>query len=658
MTLFGGAVAPARLRPGVYSIRSLARSALALGLSILVFFPLFPAMPSGELDANWRMALNEAWARGLDFAHSMIFAYGPYAFLSTEQYQPATYPVLVVCSLFLGAVLFLLLRHIELRSEGRLHTFSILLCLVASEYTSSPDVRFLCLAFLLLVAAAGSTQGDARNESRSPLFSAPVVLNAGSFALGVICLVKATYVVETGTMGILGLIALYATGRRVLAPAVLVSFALGLTFFWLLAGQPLAELPRYFLAQAQVAGGYSEAMGGGARRLPLLLYLFAIIPLVIAVRRDLRPRTVGKYAVAIGMAVTLFICFKEGFIREDDWHVMIAVEALLIVPWCWPSDRADVWRRAQAATAGVLVLVFLLIFPQALDLRAKAADFEQLLHCSDGGPLVCPMQSGWLQKTYELSLARIRAHASLPRVLGTVDIYTVRQSLAIANGYLWDPRPVPQSYCAFTSALARMNAEHLLGATRPDAILFALEPIDQHLPALEDGPSWPILLSRYSVDWLGVTDGVPIAYLKHKSTPVRLAVARTLLLRATARLGQKVELPRSEDALFATMNIHPGVLGRLAELTFRVPNLYINFLFPGGQVERYRLVPGMARAGFVISPVVTTATQFAELQDLKVSEALSARRPTAFWLSGAGGSSLVWKNAATVEINALREVHN
>src|SRR5215469_11780190 len=147
MSLFEGAVASARLRPGVVSIRSMARSALALGLSILVFLPLLPWMPTPLLDSSWRMAFNEAWARGIHFAQGMVFTYGPYAFVSSQQYQPDTYPVLVACSVLLGTVLFLLLRYIELGSKGALYVPFVLLCLIASGYTSSPDVRFICFVF-------------------------------------------------------------------------------------------------------------------------------------------------------------------------------------------------------------------------------------------------------------------------------------------------------------------------------------------------------------------------------------------------------------------------------------------------------------------------------------------------------------------------------
>jgi hypothetical protein len=608
------------------------------------------------------MALNEAWARGLDFAQGMVFTYGPYAFVATQQYQPDTYPVLVACSLFLGAVLFLLLRHIELGSKGTLHVTFVLLCLVASGYTSSPDTRFLCYAFLLLVAAGGLPPSEAGATGRSLLVSAPVVLNLASFSLGLMCLVKASYAVEIGGIGALSMIALCATGRRRLASAILLSFLLGLTLFWLGAGQALGELPRFFLNQGRIAAGYGQAMSVGDDVLPPALFLLSTIPLAIFIKRDLQAPTVGKYAVAVGMVITLFLCFKEGFVREDDWHVMTPAEVLLVLPWCWQSARAGFWRKLQATVAGFTVLVFLVQFPYALDLKAKGAALEGVLHCSDSGPVVCPTQSGWLEKTYNLSLSRIRAQAPLPKLQGTVDIYTVSQYLAIANGYRWDPRPVAQSYSAYTPGLAQMNVDHLIGAKAPDGVLFALETIDGRLPTLADGPSWPILLSRYSVNWLGVppqsSGGVPLAYLERKPDARRITVTRTLLLRTMAELGKRVDLPQGNDVLFATVDIRPSAYGEFEGLLFRESELYIDFLFPGGRVERYRFIPGMARAGFIISPVVTNAVQFVALRDLKGRPSLSARRPVAFWLSGAPSSRLMWANAGAIEITRLHETRD
>ena len=670
--------------PSGERLRSLGRAVLMLGMSFLVFFPLLPSMPSSELDSSWKMALNVAWARSFEFPRAMVFTFGPYAFLATWQYHPDTYTALALSSVFLGAVLFMLLRHVDLGPKRGSRVYFILICLVASGYTNSPDVRFLCFPFLLLVAAAQLAHSEAGDRDGAPPFGAPVVLYLTAFSLGMICLVKATYAVDIGVVGILSMTALYATGRRFMAAAIFMSFAFGLTVFWLIAGQSLADLPRFFFDQAQLATGYVDAMASGyglpdfyfkhfpqlaphleampgLSLLPLLLFLLSMIPLAIAIKRNLRAPTVGKCAVVIGMAVILFISFKEGFIRDDPWHAMTAPEVLLILPWCWPDDRAEFWRRAQTRTAVVLVTLFMVLYPHALDLRAKADDLGHLLYCSNRGPIVCPFQSDWLEKTYQLSLARIRAHARLPKVNGTVDVYTIRQSLAIANGFRWDPRPIPQSYSAYTPALARMNAEHLLGAKAPNGVLFALEPIDGRLPTLADGPSWPILLTRYHVSWLGNLERpsgpVPIAYLVHNAVSQRIEVTRTLLLAGTAQLGQRVYLPPSSHVLFAKIDLHPNAIGSLAKVLFRLPLLYINFVFPGGRVQRYRFIPGMARSGFVISPLVSNAIEFTALQNLKVRQSSWARRPIAFWITVKNDSRLMWNDAVTIQISRLRELH-
>lgn len=644
-----------------YSARNLAITAFVLGLSFLVFFPPFPSMPSAALDPSWRMALNEAWARDFNFARDVVFTYGPYAFLETGQYGPGTYRALLWCSLLLGTALLLLLRYLEPDERTTYRTPIILLALVVSGYTSSPDVRFLCFAFLLLVAAARPPRAGVAGGERSPLLRAPVVLNLASFCLGLVCLVKATYFVEVAVVGALSMVALCTTGRRSLAVGIMVSFAVGLTLFWLLAGQHLADLPGFFSNQARMAAGYGEAMSTVGSLLPPALFLLAAVPLAVAVGCDLRPADITKGAVACGMAVTLFVAFKEGFVREDPWHVMTAAEVLLILPWCWRLERAGVWQAVQTAAAAVAVIVFGVMYPNALSV--PATDLEAYLQCSDRGPIVCPTHGGWLDRSYALSLAQIRAQVPMPQVQGTVDVYTERQSLAIANGFRWDPRPVMQSYGAYTPALARMNAEHLTGAKAPDGVLFGLEAIDQRLPALADGPSWPILLTRYGLKGIGIPVAskkeIPLVfYLKRKPDWQRISVARTPLLQERLGLGQVLKLPKSDSALFAQIDIRQNLLGKLADLLFDGPRLYIQLEFPDGHMEHYRLVAGAARAGFVISPVVIDSTNFVVLSDLEVRPTLAARRPVAFWLRSTRSGWLVWTHPATVRISGLRETRD
>jgi hypothetical protein len=183
------------------------------------------------------------------------------------------------------------------------------------------------------------------------------------------------------------------------------------------------------------------------------------------------------------------------------------------------------------------------------------------------------------------------------------------------------------------------------------------------LPALADGPSWPILLTQYGLKGVGLPaqlnhDMPLVFYLKRKPDWRRISVISEPVLTGSTELGREFELPKSDDPLFAQIDIRQNALGRLADLLLNGPRLYIQFLFPDGHTEHYRFIPGAARAGFLISPVVLDGTQFVVLRDLQVRQALWARRPVAFWLLGTKGAPLVWTNAAIIRISRLREVHD
>ena len=56
-----------------------------------------------------------------------------------------------------------------------------------------------------------------------------------------------------------------------------------------------------------------------------------------------------------------------------------------------------------------------------------------------------------------------------------------------------------QSYAAFTPELADLNAAYLRSSHAPDNVFFECAPIDDHYPSLDDGLSWPVLLTRYDI---------------------------------------------------------------------------------------------------------------------------------------------------------------
>jgi len=125
---------------------------------------------------------------------------------------------------------------------------------------------------------------------------------------------------------------------------------------------------------------------------------------------------------------------------------------------------------------------------------------------------------------------------------------------------------------------------------------------------MEDGRSWPELLTRYDVadaEW-------SFLLLKRSATPRpwRLEPLADLPLR----FGEKLPLPpMTNGPIWAAFEINKTPLGTIASTLYKPPTLWLSVFTRDGACLRYRLAPGMTASGFVLSPVVQNPIAFAEL---------------------------------------------
>jgi hypothetical protein len=152
--------------------------------------------------------------------------------------------------------------------------------------------------------------------------------------------------------------------------------------------------------------------------------------------------------------------------------------------------------------------------------------------------------------------------------------------------------------------LAEMNARHLRGPHAPDTIFFSVQAIDGRYPSLDDGLSWPELLSRYNicerVGW----------YLRLERGEKPRPIALEPLKRITARFGEEISIQENENGpLWAEVEIHPTLFNRLASLIYKAP---LPVITVNGQM-RFRMLPSLARAGFLLSPLVLDTVSFQNL---------------------------------------------
>jgi hypothetical protein len=587
---------------------------LIVAASCVAVVPLWPSFPAADLDSAWKFAVNIAVAQHKVFGRDLIFTFGPYADVYTATYDPATDGLAMVATTIMAAALA---AGLIVLTQGAWRWLAVLLS-IGLSYFLLRDPLFLLMPMLFLAIAASP-----RQLGRAAAF----VLVMLAATMAILVLVKGTFGAASAVGLAGGGITLLVRRRWVVAMAIVIAVPVTLAGAWVLAHQPLSALPDFFRGQSEIIDGYTDAMSLAGPSWELADYVVAAtLVLLLNVPAFWRARFRGA-VLASATAALVLLAFKAGFVRQDG-HVVIAAGSLAM----FASVLAFLHRGALPSLGLAAALACALsidygaeqVGPRAALLRVatmyEAAAYgmqDRLLH----GPA--------RKDAYADALEKLRVSYPLPELSGTADIYSFGQSILLAHGIPWAPRPVVQSYSAFSPTLAEANARHLEGMFAPDNVLLRLEPIDDRLPSLEDGPSWLPLLARYEVTaMLGQTA------LLHRLPG---APDRDLLGQRTGPdrhvLNEAVPIQPGAGPLWAWVDVTPTAWGRVASAVFKPPSLGITITLNSGRSKTFRFVSGMGRAGFMLAPLVVDAAQLMAME-IPESHGWADSVPVSFTLTG------------------------
>jgi hypothetical protein len=597
-------------------------------LVVLMVTPFNPAMPFESLDGSWIYAMNHATAEHLRFGRDIIFTFGPLASVYTTMYHPATDGLMLAGSLLIATAFF---AGMFASTPPRWRMWLLLLPVVLSLGVSR-DVAFLFLPVLLPCVVA-------RGIERGRPFTATVCLLAA--AMAILPLVKGNFSVMVGLASGVTVLMGWRADRRTVLLAVAVQL-LAMPLAWIAAGQSLLDLPRYFIAQAPIVSGYTDGMSvvGNVKDIRYFLLAAALLlglSLVGGVRR--------RWYATVLIAAYLFVTFKSGFVRHD-LHALTAAVALAMVGAFLCLNRPGRW--------GLLALVIglagwgVITRPYAsVAWEASSARFAQMVRQPVMGLVTRVRDPAAFDHQFNAISAAFGSRAPFAGYTGTADVYPVEIAPLIAAGSIWTPRPILQSYSAYTPALAKANADHLL-KDPPSRIYFKLDPIDHRYPSLDDGASWLPLLGSYSPTSL---EG-GYAVLKRARQPA-VALQPLDAQQGTGTVGKEVLVPDWKDPVWVTMDIRPTVAGRVMSTLYKLPKLSIKVRYENGETADFRLIAGSTQTGFLLSPTVVDARDFVALASSQQQDVLQKRKVVAFTVYGDSGTRRLWNKDYPVTFGRL-----
>lgn len=558
------------------------------------------------LDNGWIQGLHVAFAAHMQFGRDIVFTYGPWGFLAGGYYPP-TFPVSVMAWGIL-ALIFLcagwrLARHF---SDNRLVAWLWLVGFTAAASIPAGgdfNARLVAWGVLLLFL-----HFFVEERAFTPI-QALLVLS-----LGCLSLVKFTGLMES--VMLVAVIAADNIFRHRRFPWIVPLWAAGFLFFWVLAGQHLSSLGAFLGNSWQIAGGYTEAMMQTRKTEVHNAVCFLLIALALCALTGriawVRRRFLGVLPVA-GLGSILFIVFKLGYIRNDQHELTSTLALVLISLACLAVAGSG--NKQMAGAAACLLIVSLLFASSVFNLWLPGDGLrKQLAGTFSTHSLLAPFAgplTGYLRSDYEKNLATERTGHPLPPIKGETDLYSYAQTVLFAHALPYQPRPIIQSYSAYTPGLAEMNAAHLRTARAAGNILFAIQPLDERFPSLDDGLSWPELLTLYDIKGRS-DDGGTFLLLSRSAAPREFRL--TPLQNASAHFGETITLPAATNGpVWVEIEIKKSLAGTVVSTLYKPPVLMLTVSLQDHTQHRFRLVPGMAGGGFLLSPLIADNRSFAAL---------------------------------------------
>lgn len=555
--------------------------------------------PAGiEIDQSWATVLGWAHLHDVRFGEELVFSYGPLGYLHPRgPYNPQLFETYLFGQVLLTLGYTFIYATAFRSLPGAERVLFALVVLLSCRLQN--DVLLVGTGIFALVALDRFVRSS-RDDRRAWAGLAVIALQMN--ALG---LMKFTLFPLALLLAGVGALLFLRDRRPRAAVAWLVGWLVSFLVLWLGHDQQLGNLVAFLRGALRIVAGYGAGMGVETTPGLLALGLMALFATAAALLYWLKresPRDLRALLLFAYLAFCLFLAWRNAFTRADIWHVRLFFPLASFVAFALlalASGRlAARWRQALGAVALLCIAgVLSMALPQmqAADYAAAGRELRQHAATVLRGELGVQraQQREALRRQYDLPGFR--------RLVGSerVDLLGCNQAVLLLNEFNYAPRPVFQSYAAYTPSLQQTNEAFYLGAAAPRFVMLGLCPIDQHYPASEDALALLVVLRNYR----------PVAaeksfVLMQRSDVVPVSAPPESGAAVPAEAGQWIDVPAGQAATRIHLDYGLNLAGRLHALFLREPSLSLEVETADKQVHAFRLVRSSARSGFLLSPLL------------------------------------------------------
>ncbi|TAE57892.1 MAG: hypothetical protein EAZ87_15485 [Nostocales cyanobacterium] len=593
-------------------------------LLTIYFFIIFLPLPSGiitGLDPSWQYVISYASLEKLTYGKDIIFTYGPLGYLIHgavigDNFGSIMLFVALIHVIFFVFITIELIKLYKLKNWWKLYilifySFIFYLLGAGTDYT----ILFIFLVIL-------PYEKHFHKKYSFILYSLILGIISGfclttKFSLG-ICTTGAGILYFTGNiLGNLKNNYHQKNTNKCLYQLVIFIISSLWTTSIILDGlsKNHASLFDYLKNSLAISSGYSSAMSLVGSKLELayaLVQLVLVLTLLIITTKN-KPNSLGYN---LSLAFVLWITFKHGFIRQDLPHVVLFVKFTPLLVYLSLRNEININKKSLVEhllhfwlilTLSVYLLVPL-PFVQNVPKLSSPISISSLTNFSIKLNSILNLNK-YKEEIIRLSqenLAEMKLTSDVINALQNknVDIVPWEISLIPANNLTWKPRPIFQSYSAYTSYLDKLNSESILN-NKPDYIIYNFMSIDGRHPFFDEPQTFTNIFCNYQIssefpNFIYTKKLNEIMILKPRQANICKKIDKDDVI--SMNWNQSYELKTADKEIVrAKVQIQYSILGKIYKTLFRSPPVMMNIVYADGHANSFRIIPENANNGVIIS---------------------------------------------------------
>ncbi len=558
--------------------------------------PILVSLPSYHLDASWVAALDWAYGKNIEFGKDIVFTAGPLGFLI---YPTGHFPIAFMHNLLLS---FIFIPFFNIKNKTSILLF-ILFILTAALLGIFSTIQYLIsIVMVLLAFKAKEYKKYYIYMIYAVIITVPMIyIKFNNIALLLFSIILADIII-------------FRNIRKIFLTPI---FIIWLTLLWILLGQPIENLPVFFTSSLEVMSGYNDAMITTYVPFPIQSFLIIIVLIALTIFHTIKfafkeiNGNFKKIILLLSILAPLFVAFKFGFVRHDYGHMDVCYFAIININ----AFMAITIYREQLITLmgkkhikyvglalGIFCLLYIAVKPDSRIIKKIYA-------------IIPAIENSILALTGNMNGQIYQAKQSVAFYKGmfdneTIDNYPYYQGAIIASDLNYKPRPVIQSYSAYTPKLRELNSNHLLSDDAPENILFSIQEIDNRLPTTMDSPSWIHILNRYDLVNSFNKIGMLELHFKKKNKDNFDNFTFKEISSKEYAYNEIISVPKNQPQLFVSMKLKKNLFGKLMSFLLRGQTYNINLSLANGKTVPFRVIPGMVETPVLLSPLVDSTESF------------------------------------------------